>query len=186
MKFTQNKKKKLLIIEIAVIAILAIIAIAVFSKNRNDMPDSENLADESEIVESVTDDNGEQFAPEETQGIPIETKYITLFLPEELEKEISVEQNKKGGVHTVSFSTDIAEKHFELFSILMSKEEQDGYKLGVIRDDKAGDIIVTMVMNEQKAEDWEEKEFEKINGLQERVNDIIIQFYEDSRFVPDK
>ena len=43
---------------------------------------------------------------------------------------------------------------------------------------------MTTRINEQKATDWPEDVFAEINAMQERINDILIQFYDDPRFTP--
>ena len=45
-------------------------------------------------------------------------------------------------------------------------------------------MIITTRINEQSPSDWPEEEFARINSMQERINDILVQFYEDPRFTP--
>ena len=177
-----NKRLKLSVLSIALIVVMMTVLVGC---KANDDDVNVNSTNDTENVEMVTDENGEQYASEEDAGTPIETKYADLVMPADLEKELTVEKAKEGGVEKLVFSAEISDEKLELFTILMSEEEQEGYKMGTLKDDK-GDIIVTIQIKEQREKDWNEDEYNKITSLQERVNDFIYQISKDERFVPGK
>lgn len=184
MKLNNKKKKQLFLLEVVIIVVFIIIAVVMFGKTNQNKNNGDNQNGEADSTMVTPDENGEQFMPEEPEGIALETDYISLTYPEELDKDVKVKESKKKDVVKITFSAKELDK-LELFTIILSKSEQEGTRLGILEDPDEGDIIVTMDMNAQNAEDWTDEEFEKINALQERVNDIIIQFFEDPRFVPE-
>ena len=98
-------------------------------------------------------------------------------------EEFAVENGKN---IKVSFQTKIGEKNVVLVSIVLGPDVCDGYLLGQLEDPEAGTINVYSIINEPVREDWSEEEYSEICALQERVNDIIVQFYDDDRFVPSR
>lgn len=184
MKLNKKRKKQIFLLEVVIIVVFIIIAVVMFGKMNQDKNSDGDQSGEVDSTMVTPDENGEQFLPEEPEGIALETDYISLTYPEELDEDVKVKESKKKDVVKITFSAKELDK-LELFTIILSKSEQEGTRLGVLEDPEEGDIIVTMDMNEQNAQDWSDEEFEKINALQERVNDIIIQFFEDPRFVPE-
>lgn len=125
-------------------------------------------------------------APEETQGIAVDNAYMTFYYPQEWEGKVEELLEENGKNITVSFHTEVGKKDVVLFSIVLGPDACDGYLLGQLKDPEAGTINVYSIMNEQSWEDWSEEEYSEICALQERVNDIIVQFYDDARFVPSR
>lgn len=125
-------------------------------------------------------------APEETLGIAVDNDYMTFYYPQEWEGKVEEHREKNGENIAVTFQTKIGGKDVVLFSVVMGPGVVDGYLLGQLKDPQAGTINVYSVMNELMPEDWSEEEYSEICALQERVNDIIVQFYEDERFVPSR
>lgn len=123
-------------------------------------------------------------APAEDPGIAVETGYKTIYYPREWENKVEVLDSTVGDACTVSFQTKVSGRDVLLFSIVMSPAQEDGYLLGSLKQDDA-QIRVYSVMNEMPPQDWSEEAYSEICTLQERVNDIIIQFHEDERFVPN-
>lgn len=125
-------------------------------------------------------------APEETQGIAVDNAYMTFYYPQEWEGKVEVVREENGKNFKVSFQTKIGEKNVVLFSIVLGPDVCDGYLLGQLEDPEAGTINVYSIIKEPVREDWSEEEYSEICALQERVNDIIVQFYDDDRFVPSR
>ena len=125
-------------------------------------------------------------APEETQGIAVDNAYMTFYYPQEWEGKVEELREENGKNFKVSFQTKIGEKNVVLFSIVLGPDVCDGYLLGQLKDPEAGTINVYSIINEPVKEDWSEEEYSEICALQERVNDIIVQFYDDDRFVPSR
>ena len=125
-------------------------------------------------------------APEETQGIAVDNAYMTFYYPQEWEGKVEELRGENGKNFKVSFQTKIGEKNVVLVSIVLGPDVCDGYLLGQLEDPEAGTINVYSIINEPVREDWSEEEYSEICALQERVNDIIVQFYDDDRFVPSR
>lgn len=138
----------------------------------------------SELPESTA---GEEIVVTEDPGIPVENMYMTYRYPSELEEVFSVREASETDRHQAAFYADISGQKLELFSVVLgSQAEETGFELGILEDEKLGQIHVTLVMNEQQPEAWSEEDYQRINQLQERINDIITQFYEDPRFVASR
>ena len=129
------------------------------------------------------DDPAMQQATEET-GVAVVTKYMRFAYPEDLKETLIVREEESETRFCVTFSMIAAEQEVELFAIILSETEEEGYKLGYLQDETYGTVIVTTRINEQSPNDWPEEEFARINSMQERINDILVQFYEDPRFSP--
>ena len=125
-------------------------------------------------------------APEETLGIAVENAYMTFYYPQEWDGKVEEIREENDENITVTFQTKISGKDVELFSVVLGRGVVDGYLLGQLKDPAAGTINVFSIMNDVTPEDWSDAEFDEICALQERVNDIIVQFYEDERFVPSR
>lgn len=124
-------------------------------------------------------------APEETLGIAVENDYMTFYYPQEWEGKVEEVRVEDGEKCTVTFQTRISGEEVVLFSIVVGPEESDGYLLGWLEEGE-NRINVYSVMNEIDSGEWSEEAYNEICSLQERVNDIIVQFYEDERFVPNR
>lgn len=123
-------------------------------------------------------------APEETQGIAVDNVYMTFFYPQEWEGKVEEIRQESGNNITVTFRTEISGREVVLFSVVMGPDQAEGYLLGQLQDSQAGTINVYSLMYEQDPAQWSQEDYDAICALQERVNDIIVQFYEDQRFVP--
>ena len=167
----QNNKSSLLWLIIAALA--AVIAVMAFMMMKN-APAGEPVP---------TGINGEEFTVTEDPGIAVENPYMTYCYASDLADDVTVETSTENGRHEAAFLTEINGEKLELFRIILGKgTAENGYVLGTL----GKDVHVTLVMNEQHAEDWSEEDFARINTLQERINDIIPQFYADSRFTANR
>lgn len=120
----------------------------------------------------------------ETPGIAVENPYMTYSYAADLADVLIVRDTVEENRHEAVFLADISGQEVELFSVVLGTDaEENGFEVGVLEDASLGTIHVTLVMNEQKEENWSEEHFAQINALQERINDIIVQFYDDPRFV---
>ena len=122
--------------------------------------------------------------PEETQGISVDNAYMTFYYPREWEGVVEEVREELGGNVTVTFRTVISGREVVLFSVILGPEEAGGYLLGQLQDPGTGAVNVYTEVNEQDPADWSDQDYQQICRLQERINDIIVQFYEDERFVP--
>lgn len=171
-----------LVAGLAVSLTVNVILSAIVAKQDNDSdkylydPNYALGKDDYEIIAEVT---------ESDQIIEIPLGVVKLHYAAELKDQIAVEveEGEKGAV--IRFTAlGFAEK-LELFSFKLTPDKNaEDYTLGVLQDTQYGELYVMMHMNEQSPEDWTEEAYSEICRLQERVNDIIIQFYEDERFVP--
>ena len=130
--------------------------------------------------EVIIDDMEEEL----TEGIPLNV--IDLYYSEDLKEQIEVEVEERENHAMIHFYGMISGEKLELFFFELTPDNGgDDFVLGTLQDPSFGDLYVVMHMNEQNPNDWEESEYNTICALQERVNDIIVQFYEDPRFVPN-
>lgn len=170
---------KLLIAIIAVfLVIIVALSVALLEANGN----ARNAAAANELVYA----EGEIEEVEEDPGIPLSTKYIVLSYPSELEDMVTVRYEDLEDGQQVIFTTDFTGEELELFRFSISKSGTDGYQLGVLTDEKDGDLLVCMHVQEYSNGNWKPSEFTKLNAMQERVNDIIVQFHDDPRFEPTR
>ena len=142
---------------------------------------------ENTTAESATDPvETWETAPPETLGVAVDNSYMTFYYPQEWEGKVEEIREENDGNMIVTFRTDISGEEVVLFSIAMGPGSVDGYLLGWLDDPQAGEIYVYSIMSEIGPDDWSEEEYDQICALQERVNDIIVQFYQDERFVPSR
>lgn len=179
MKYLNKKKKKTGWIWIlAVVILVAVIAAAALLLGGG-IPQNDP---------TPTETAGIQTEPpvEETTGIPMDTPYMTFTYPQEWEGKVEAVQTTEGRNSVISFKTEISGKEVVLFSVILGQDAAEGYLLGQLQDEVYGVINVYSAMNEIDPTDWTEKEYSEICALQERVNDIIVQFQEDPRFSSGK
>ena len=124
--------------------------------------------------------------PEETTGISLDTKHIELHYPAELEDQVTVTYEDLKDGQQIIFTTDFTGEALELFRFSISSSGTGGYHLGTLVDEQVGDLLVHMHIQDYTNTDLAADVYAKLNSMQERVNDIIIQFHEDARFVPNR
>lgn len=172
------REKKWLLILVIAFLVLAVILVIVVAWG-GDAPAGELSSDPSH-EEALWGT-----APEETLGVAVQTPYVTFHYPEEWRGKVEAEQSEDEGRSVTTFRTELSGKRIELFSVVLSPNEEEGYLLGWLRLESGTQVKVYTRMNELSAEDWTEEEFAELSALQERVNDIIAQFYENEAFQPD-
>ena len=123
--------------------------------------------------------------PEETKGIEVQTEFFTFEYPREWLNKVEEIHTREGTNSVTTFQTKISGRDVVLFSIILGPEEADAFLLGWL-DTNDSPVNVYTSVNDMPAEMWSKEEYDEICSLQERVNDIIIQFYEDERFVPNR
>lgn len=116
-------------------------------------------------------------------SIPLSTKYIILSYPAELENDVDVVIEDIEDGQRITFFAEIDGDALEIFCFTLGSGEADGYQLGILKDEDEGDINVYVDVHEYSSGKWEPEEYNRLNSIQERVNDIIVQFYSDERFV---
>lgn len=124
--------------------------------------------------------------PEETQGIAADNPYMTFYYPQQWEGRVEEIRTQEGENTVHSFVTTVTDREVTLFSVVIGPEEAaDGYLLGQLETD-GGAVNVYTVISELPADGWTETTYGELCALQEQVNDIIMQFHQDSRFTPSK
>lgn len=121
---------------------------------------------------------------EEAPAIPLPTKYIVLSYPKALQEDVKVSYEDQKDGQKIIFTTGFTGEDLELFHFIISKSDSAGYLLGTLEDAQAGEMFVCVNVCEYAAGNWEVADYQKLNELQSRVNDIIVQFHEDDRFTP--
>lgn len=123
--------------------------------------------------------------PEETKGIEVQTEYFTFHYPKEWLYKVEEIHTKEGNNSVTTFQTKISGRDVVLFSIILGPDEADSFLLGwLVTNDNTVNVYTSV--NDMPAEIWSKEEYDEICSLQERINEIIIQFYEDERFVPNR
>lgn len=150
-----------------------------------------SAASSSSEAVSSSEPESSSMQPEDIFGeepiVPVETEHITFYFPEELTADMTLEHLEEDGHQLIAFTGTFGGKELRLFSVVFGPPgtEQGDFQIGVLQDDAAGEVPVSIRVNVQQQEDWSAEDFERINILQERVNDIIVQFHSDPRFSPN-
>lgn len=135
-------------------------------------------SDRSDTDEPVEETNEPRFQ--------ITTQCITLSLPETLQDKIVVDTAENEQSTNITVTSKGYEQEAVLFSVALSRDEPDGYILGVLKDKTNGQWNVAVDVKQISSEDWSSEQYSELCTLQEYVNDIMIQLQEDPRFVPNK
>lgn len=122
---------------------------------------------------------------EEQTGIPIDCRWLTLYLPPELEGVVTYRQSQLEEGLRISFYGLIEEQEVALFAFDLSHGICDGFRLGQLVFDDAQLNIYSYVY-EQPADQWSAEAYARINELQQWVNDFVGQFHADPRFQADR
>ena len=163
----------LVVILLVVVAVLTVILLLPDLEQKNPTPD---LPQNTTTADTGSDENAED------SGVPLVTEYIVLSYPSELEDQVKIQYEELADGQQVIFTTDFTGEELELFRFSLSKSGTDGYELGVLAHEEAGELIVCTRVKEYISGNWTPEEYAKLIAMQERVNDIIIQFYDDPRF----
>ena len=113
----------------------------------------------------------------------IETPYLTLKRADIWGEDIQIEQTSSGGSDKWIFTTEAAGEKIELFTVEFTQQESEGFLIGVISAENDVNVYID-VKTIEKADEWSDEEFGKLNLMQEYVNDIIGQLYELENFEP--
>lgn len=123
--------------------------------------------------------------PEETKGIEVNTAYFTFWYPLEWENKVELVQTEDGNNLITTFRIEISGKDVDLFSIVLGPDEAEGFLLGTLQSEGEEAVNVYSVIEDKASEGWTEEEYNEICALQERINEITAQFYDDPRFIPN-
>ena len=169
------KSKKLWVLLAAVLILIAALLLVLLRPDRTNDTTGGTTTAAAETAENLDADM-----------IPLPTKYIILGYPAELKADVKASCEEITGGQKLTFTTDFTGKELELFHISISTSGGDGFTIGTLEDEKAGHLQVWVSVKDYARDDFSSEDFQKLNAMQERVNDIIVQFYDDSRFVPQK
>ena len=173
-----GKKKALLWL------LVVLLALPLAGCGEEQAPETEPVLTQGAENSAEVPENSEEPEITEEPGVPLSTKYIVLSYPAELEGEVSIRYEEIADGQEIIFSTDFTGENLELFRFSISKNGTDGYELGVLQDAEDGELRVCVDVKDYENGRWTPEQYQKINALQERVNDIIVQFHDDPRFVP--
>lgn len=137
--------------------------------------------EEEQGTEQLTPPDGTEFIPKDT-GVEFTTPYKTLLYPKELQGKVTIDHLNEEGKYSVVFNEK--ESGVMLFSVTFAKNDAavEGYVIGTLTHETEGDIKVCVNVNEQTPEQWSEQQYNDFCAMQERINDLMVQFYEDERF----
>lgn len=177
-----TSKKPLSRLLILLMAVIMIMAFTACGQQGADVPEA-TAGDAPIVGEQIAED---QEVETEAPAVPLPTNYIVLSYPAELENEVKVTYEDLDDGQMITFTTDFTGEELMLFRFSISASGDDGFPIGVLKDEKAGELVVCVHVEEHTDGNWKPEDFNKLNAMQERVNDIIVQFHEDPRFVPNR
>lgn len=172
MQETKKKASKWLI-PVLVLVLLVSLAVVLVATRK---PPSLDYEVPGDVI--VPEDTGEETT------VPLATDYIVLSYPNEMKDEVSVAYENLEDGQKITFTTGITGEELELFHFTITVSGDEGYHLGTLQDGEKS-LIVSMHVQEFADGNWAPEVYNRLNELQSRVNDIIIQFYDDPRFVPN-
>ncbi|MBE6981889.1 MAG: hypothetical protein E7437_06160 [Ruminococcaceae bacterium] len=123
--------------------------------------------------------------PTEPGAVALPTKYIVLSYPEEIADRVTVSYEDQKDGQAIIFTTDITGESLELFRFTIGSAADAGYVLGTLEDPDAGSLTVCADVKDYSNGNLDPDVYNELIDLQTRVNDIIVRFHEDERFVPN-
>lgn len=163
------------------LAILLCVAMAVAVTGCNRAEDEYKDPPEPTPTQPLQTEEGDEQITEDA-GVPLVTEYIILSYPSELEDMVSIAYEELPDGQEIIFTTEFTGEKLELFRFSISKSGTEGYELGVLNDEQAGELTVCVDVKDYSSGNWNPEDYAKLLAMQDRVNDIIIQFHEDPRF----
>lgn len=122
---------------------------------------------------------------EEVPTYPLELKYATFHYTDAFVEALSIVVSEQEDSCIIAASTTVMEEEIPLYTLILTKGNAEGAKVGVLRDRKMGNINVILQMNEPQCEYLSEAGYSRIYELQEGINELISQLEEDPRFDSD-
>lgn len=188
------KKTNLILLVLAVLLVVSlavngILAVKLANQPQEPVPatqPSQHLYDPNHAIGADEPTTVPEETTEPAPGQVIASRFITFICPSDLVGTLDVTTTEGDDGVTMTFSGSFDGKTVQLFEICLTRAEVDGYKLGQFVDEQNGVFQVVMNMHQQNPEDWTAQTYNAICAIQERVNDFIIQLYEDARFEPDR
>lgn len=198
MKYLKNDQKggNGLLIAIIVVLVLIVLVLAAMllwprteAEGQNPAPQTtaqqaDTALEQTQGQEQPQEQTEEQTEQTEEPGVPVALETIVLTVPADVKDQISARQTALKDGQQVQFVTDLDGEELLLFQVTVNQSGAEGHRLGVLKDATAGELVVTIHVYEYLSGDWTPEQYERLNTLQSRVNDIITQFYEDPRFEP--
>ncbi len=176
-------KEKLLIILLSTALVVSLICNGILGVQLSSYSLGVNGTEDAADKDQLYTGGPETTEPSPEQLIP--SQYITLFFPKDVVGRLDVVVSEDEDSTVMTFSGIFDGKEVKLFEICLTKTQAEGYVLGEFNHSDHGKLSVVMHMAEIPAEEWSEEVYSEISVMQERVNDIIAQFYDDDRFVPN-
>ena len=105
--------------------------------------------------------------------------------PEEIADGVTVSYEDQKDGQAIIFTTDITGESLELFRFTIGSAADAGYVLGTLEDPEAGSLTVCADVKDYSNGNLDPDVYNELIDLQTRVNDIIVRFHEDERFVPN-
>lgn len=188
----QGVKGKLPVIILAVLLIISLSANGILAAKLAAQPEPQPVDPNAHLYDpdyAIGADNTATVTPETTEPAPaqeISNPYIALVCPADLgDRMRAVTTEEETGI-SMAFSGEFDGEEVALFTICLTTAEPEGYLLGEFQHETDGRFNVDLRVHEIDPEKWSEEKYGEISAMQERVNDIIVQFYEDTRFTPTR
>lgn len=180
----QKQKPPVAVVLLCVIIVLLVIAVAMLAvlllRQNTQQPEQTQPPGTTQALSQT-----EQTTEYQESNVPVVTDYIVLSYPMELQDQVTVTLTDLEDGQQLSFTTDFTGEALELFRFTMNRSGTQEQPLGVLQDE-SGDLTVSVYVPDYSNGTRTPEQYNQLTALQERVNDIIVQFYEDPRFVPEK
>ncbi len=163
--------------------LLAVVAVGCTGETNETQPETQGQTQAATEKASVPTDPGT--IPEEPGAVALPTKYIVLSYPEEIADRVTVSYEDQKDGQAIVFTTDITGESLELFRFTIGSSADAGYVLGTLEDPEAGTLTVCADVKDYSNGNLDPDVYNELIDLQTRVNDIIVRFHEDERFVPN-
>ena len=124
--------------------------------------------------------NPDQFVLEEN-GLRINTQYMSFLYPLEYANEVMINLTEEETQTTLTVLATFDGMDMELYSLILGMNEGEGFKLGELLR-ATGSVGIYVRMNELNTENWPEEEIMRLSRLQESVNALFEQMYQDEGF----
>lgn len=107
----------------------------------------------------------------EEKKAALETEYGTIYYPAKWEDDFITDQEKKDDILTITFSTKIKKKTYDLFTVTIAGEEGDS--VGTITDKNGTKRNVFIEMLNLEDSDAKEDVKNQLYAMQESINSMI-------------
>jgi len=128
---------------------------------------------------------GEEFKQDYNEDYNVETPYMVFTRSDVWGEDIAINHENKDGDMVYVFTSKVEEEDVLLFSLVFTEKQSEHHLLGTFTTDRGKNVSVYAdVKTIERQPEWTDDQFDKLNLMQEYINDIIWQLNENSSFTP--